>query len=178
MAECLETKLGYHVVRVGINWNMTSKELDDLLASIKESKLPESYRRAIFYFFGHGTASQIKTADRYYERRDIVVRFQSICDPELDVYKIIIFECCRRDKPVTCEPVQESAALQALSIDTCSKAEGTYPMAKNTLVINATNFDHPAHYVAENGCGLFAGDFTELAPTKNISLNDLLVQRL
>lgn len=180
MVECLGTKLGYHIDRVGTNWNMTTEDLDDFLTKIEKTKLPKSYRRAIFYFFGHGNASHVKTANGEYKRHDIVSRFQSICPPDSDVFKTIIFECCREKidpYPINCKPQQETPLRRALAFyHDGSKHEGPYPMAKNLLVIDATNFNNKAHYFEKSGHGVFTKHFTRLAPTENVSFDDLLVK--
>ena len=171
MEECLGTKLGYHTIHVK---NMTSEDLDDLLCQIEQSTLPASYRRAIFYFFGHGNATSVRMADgAYIERCHIAKTFHSICPPDSDVTKTIIFESCRLEGGVTCRAVQETS-IKPLTVSDCSKAGGPYPVLKNTLIIDATNFDNEAHY--RNGCGLFTRHFTELAPTLNVSLYELLLK--
>ena len=174
MVECLGTQLGYHTIPVK---NMTSADLDDLLDQIERRTLPASYHRAIFYFFGHGNATSIKMADGVYiERHYIVKKFQSICPPDADITKTIIFESCRltnAENAVTFDAVQESATL---SVSECSSDGGPYPVYKHTIVVDATNFNNKAHYRCCDGCGLFTQKFTELAPILNVSFYDLLVE--
>ena len=171
MVECLGTKLGYHTIHVK---NMTSGDLDNLLGQIERRTLPASYHRAIFYFFGHGNATSVRMADgAYIERSHIAKTFHSICPPDSDVTKTIIFESCRLEGGVTCKAVQEMS-IKPLPGGVCSEVGGSYPALKNTLIIDATNFDNEAHY--KNGCGLFTRHFTELAPTLNVSLYELLVE--
>ena len=173
MKDCLGEKLGYLTIDVGMN--ITTGQLDSLIDQVKQLKLPESYQRVIVYFFGHGNDNSVKLADGYVERKHIISKFQLICPPESDVFKIFIFDSCRMVKAITCEAVQESIEQKALTGGEAWKSKGTYPESTNTLVINATDCNSKAYYRVKNGCGLMTQFFTELAPTRNVSFHDLLV---
>ena len=173
MVECLGTELGYHTIH---EKNMTSVELDKLLYQIEQRTLPASYRRAIFYFFGHGNATSLKMADgQFVERRYIVDKFQKICPTGSGVTKTIILESCRVEKAVTCKAIPETTMTYAsLSVCDCSKPGGHYTVSKDTIVIEATDRGNKAYY--HDGCGLFTHHFTALAPILNVSLDVLLVK--
>ena len=181
MQQCLKTKLGYHTIPVGTN--MTRHQLDAILHQIEHCTLPESYRRAVFYFFGHGNAKSVKLADGYVERQHIINKFQSICSEDSDIFKIIMFDCCRKEKSVTCVAVEETnqqitqeTNQKTLSACDCCDAEWQYHASINTLMIDATDINSKAHYREIGGCGLFTQYFVELAPTRNVSLGELLVE--
>ena len=172
MKECLGTKLGYLTFDVGTN--ITTSQLDSIISQVETLKLPPSYQRVIFYFFGHGNDESVKLADGCFPRQHIISKFQLICPPESDVFKIFIFDSCRMVSGTTCEAVQESNEQRALTGGEAWKTRGQYPESTNTLVINATDFDSKAYYLVRNGCGLMTQFFTELAPTRNESFRDLL----
>ena len=172
MKVCLGEKLGYLPIPVGMN--MTTHQLDILIGKIEKLKLPESYCRVIFYFFGHGNDDFVKLADDFVERQHIISKFQFICPPNSNVFKIFIFDSCRKTKPLTCEAVQESDDKKAALSGESWKVRGQYPESTNTLVINATDCNSKAYYHEANGCGLMTRFFAELAPTRNESLRDLL----
>ena len=154
MEHCLNKQLGYLTIQVGMN--ITGEQFNTFIEAIKSLTLPKNFERVLFYFFGHGDKVSIQLADTTYSRQDIIFNFQSLCPATDDVYKIIIFDCCREaDKSQEHMPVESSA---------------------NTLVINATDSGDKAFYKVNNGCGLFTNYFTELAPTRNESINDLLAE--
>ena len=175
MKECLGEKLGYLTFDVGTN--ITTSQMDSIISQVETLKLPPSYQRVIFYFFGHGNDESVKLADGYYPRQHIISKFQLICPSESDVFKIFIFDSCRmvNGTATTCEAVQESNEQRALTGGEAWKTRGQYPESTNTLVINATDLDSKAYYLTTNGCGLMTQFFTELAPTRNESFRDLLV---
>ena len=172
MKDCLGKKLGYLTFDVGTN--ITTSQLDSIISQVETLKLPPSYQRVIFYFFGHGNDESVKLADGYFPRQHIISKFQLICPPESDVFKIFIFDSCRMVSGTTCEAVQESLEQRALTGGEAWKTRGQYPESTNTLVINATDFDSKAYYLTTNGCGLMTQFFTELAPIRNESFRDLL----
>ena len=167
MQDCLEKKLGYVTVPLGTN--VTTYQLDSLLNQFGKFKLPESFDRVVFYFFGHGNDLLVKFANTFVERKYIISKFQSICPPKSNVYKIFIFDSCRKVNGVTTVAVEETCQKQSLEQ---WQSEGQYPESTNTLVINSTDYNHKAYYTC--GCGLMTKFFTELAPTRNESLRDLL----
>ena len=192
MRECFETKLGYLTIRGS---NVTTSQLDELLKQIVTLNLPESISRVVFYFFGHGNADSVRL-DEYVERSYIISKLQFISPAECS--KIIIFECCRVSDYVTCEAVQESqddksppqfsiADFKEDSIPVAVEHPRRpfsnlhvvntthYPTTANTLVINATEMNGKAYYRVTNGCGLLTQCFTEMATTRNESLQELLV---
>lgn len=160
MKYCLETQLGYVTVVVGES--VTTSHLISLLRQVEKLSLPINFNRVFFYFFGHGTEQTIQVADGCMNRGEIISGFQSICPPERDVFKIIMFDCCR---------VRDTTTLKY-----CNPwfSEGEYPDSTNTLVINATEKDFKAYYGVTNGCGLMTHFFTQLAPTMNDSIRELL----
>ena len=171
MQVCFEEKLGYLTIPVGMN--VTPHQLDLIIAQVEKLELPETYRRSLFYFFGHGNEKSVKFADGYVERQYIISKFQAICPQDSDkVFKIFIFDSCRTGNYITCHAQQETGELSG---DKVWKQTGQYPASSNTLVINATQAHCKAFYLVENGCGLMTRFFTELAPTRNESLYDLLV---
>ena len=181
MQECLRTKLGFHTIPVGTN--VTQHQLDTILDQIEHRTLPESYRRVVFYFFGHGNAQFLILADGKVERQHIINKFQSISPKNSDVFKIIMFDCCRMEKSLTCVAVEETnqktdqdTDQKALAARDSCNAEWQYLVSRNTLVIDATDVNSEALYLVKNGCGLFTQRFAELATTRNISLGDLLAE--
>lgn len=160
MKYCLETQLGYVTVVVGEN--VTRSNLISLLRQVEKLSLPINFNRVFFYFFGHGTKETIQVADGCINRSEIISGFQSICPPERDVFRIFMFDCCRvRD---TTTPKYRNPWSSG----------GEYPDSTNTLVIYATEKDFKAYYGVTNGCGLMTYFFTELAPTMNDSIRELL----
>ena len=177
MKDCLGTKLGYLTISVGTN--ITTNQLDSLISQLAMLKLPESYNRVIFYFFGHGSDESLQFADGTIERQYIISKFQLISSTNVNLFKIFIFDSCRMVNGTTCEGIQESSDCKTSSsyrvlAGESWKAKGQYPESVNTLVINATTCNNKAYYRDIDGCGLLTKYFTELAPTRNESLRDLL----
>ena len=173
MEDCLGMKLGYLTISVGTN--ITTSQVDSLISQLAMLKLPESYNRVIFYFFGHGNDDALQFADGTIERQYIISKFQLISPTNANLFKIFMFDSCRMVDVTTCEAIQESSGYKALAGDHESwEAKGQYPESVNTLVINATTCNSKAYYRDRDGCGLLTKYFTELAPTRNESLRDLL----
>ena len=174
MQDCFGKKLGYVTVQIGTN--VTTGQLDSLLDQLEKFKLPENFSRVVFYFFGHGTDEQVKLADDFVERKYIISKFQLICPPQSDVYKIFIFDSCRKANSVTTIAIKESCKERSLGGEQQWLSGGQYPDSTNTLVINSTDYNCKAYYDDElEGCGLMTHYFTKMAPTRNESLRDLLV---
>ena len=171
MENCLGTKLGYLTTSVGTN--MTTSQSDSLVSQVPMLGLPESYNRVVFYFLGHGNDDSLQFADGFVERQHIISTFQLISPTNENLFKIFIFDSCRMVDVTTCEAIQESSDYRALTGESW-EAIGRYPESVNTLVINATTCNSRAYYSAIDGCGLLTNFFTELAPTRNESLRDLL----
>ena len=165
MTHCLGTELGHDVINSKLN--MSSQELDDLIDQMgqKQRNHPIGYNKAILYLFCHGDAHSVKLADGFVERQCIVKKFQSKFPSK--VIKIIIFDCCR---------LESSPTMRPLSIHDCSNEDSRYPVSNNMIVIEATDYNREAFYTKDNGCGLFTECFTKLAPTRNVSLAELLVE--
>ena len=171
MDDCLGMKLGYLPISVGTN--MTTSQLDLLISQLTTLKLPESYNRIIAYFFGHGNDDSLQFADEFVERQYIISKFQLISPTNENLYKIFIFDSCRMANATTCDAIKESSDYKALAGEPW-KSKGQYPESVDTLVINATTYNSKAYYRESDGCGLLTKFFTELAPTRNESLRDLL----
>ena len=209
MEDCLGTKLGYLTISGGTN--MTTSQLDSLISQVAVLKLPKSFCRIIFYFFGHGTDDALYFTDGNVERWHIISKFQLISPTNLNVFKIFIFDSCRIVHVPTVEAVQESSGMNvfdqisdskafqeasdskavdtdirhAITVESSSQSQvhvpvgdlwelkRQYPASVNTLVINATGYNSQAYY--RDGCGLVTHFFTELAPTQNESLHNLLI---
>ena len=171
MEDCLGTKLGYLTISVGTN--MTTSQLDSLISQLAMLKLPEKYKRVIAYFFGHGNDDSLQFADGFVEREHIISKFQLISPTNANVFNIFIFDSCRMVNGTTCKGIQESSDCKALAGESW-EAKGQYPESVNTLVINATTCNNKAYYRESDGCGFLTKFFTELAPTRNESLRDLL----
>ena len=171
MEDCLGTKLGYLTISVGTN--MTTSQFGSLVSQVTMLKLPESYNRVMFYFFGHGNDDSLQFADGAIERQHIISKFQLISPTNENLFKIFIFDSCRMVNVTMCEAIQESSGCKALAGEAW-EAIGQYPESVNTLVINATTCNSKAYYRDIDGCGLLTKFFTELAPTRNESLRDLL----
>ena len=177
MEDCLGTKFGYLTISVGTN--ITTSQVDSLISQLAMLKLPESHNRVIFYFFGHGSDDSLQFADGTIERQYIISKFQLISPTNANLFKIFIFDSCRMVNGTTCEAIQESSDCKTSSsyrvlAGESWKAKGQYPESVNTLVINATTCNSKAYYRDIDGCGLLTKFFTELAPTRNESLRDLL----
>ena len=163
MKYCLETQLGYAVIVLEENSNVTKSHIFSLLEQVKSLILPKSYSRVIFYHFGHGDDELIVVADGYIKRKDIINSFQSL---NTSVFKIFIFDSCRLVNDSRVEPLEICEQLIPA---------GAYPKSTNTLVVNSTESNLKAFYDVTSGCGLMTHFFTKLAPTRNESLRELLV---
>jgi hypothetical protein len=152
MHHCLNDQLGYLTIKVGMN--VTDEQFRIFITTIKSLELPSNFNRVIFYFFGHGDRVSIHLADNGQSRQEIISTFESLSTP--DVFKILIFDCCRATDESRDGIEQQSSA--------------------NTLVINATASNNEAYYKVNSGCGLFTEYFTELAPKRNESIHDLLAE--
>lgn len=144
MAKCFKEQLGYDMLYKGDN--MTTAELNSILNIVRQGL--KSYRRVVFYYFGHGDAQSIQTADGLIRRSDIVSAFENV---DANIQKIIIFECCRL-----------GTNLQQ------------YRTPPNTIVIDAADFNDEAHY--KKGIGYFAKKFASFAPKRSIPLTELIVE--
>ena len=164
MKYCLETQLGYETVIVGEN--VTKSHLTSLLRQVETLSLPKNICRVLFYFFGHGNEEVVEVADGSIKRSDIISSFQSICPSERDVFKIFMFDCCR---------LRGNTRSFLVASQDPWISRGHYPASTNTLVINAADVNFKAYYTVTNGCGLMTHFFTQLAPTMNDSLRELLV---
>ena len=171
MNNCLGTKLGYLTISAGTN--MTTNQLESIIGQLTLLDLPESYERVVFYYFGHGSDDSLKFTDGFIERQYIISKFQLIGPTNENLFRIFIFDSCRMVNITTCEAVQESSSCRALAGEPW-EAKGKYPESVNTLVINATTCNSKAYYRESDGYGLLTQFFTELAPTRNESLRDLL----
>ena len=154
MHHCLNDQLGYLTIKVGMN--VTDEQFRIFITTIKSLQLPSNFNRVIFFFFGHGDRASIRLADACQSRQEIITTFQLLSPPTADVFKILIFDCCRAAYESQDGIEQQSSA--------------------NTLVINATASNDKAYYKVNSGCGLFTEYFTKLAPKSNESIHDLLVE--
>ena len=144
MAKCFKELLGYDMHYKGDN--MTTADLNSILDMVRQGLKP--YRRVVFYFFGHGDAESIQTADGSIKFSDIISAFEKV---DANIQKVIMFECCRLGTDVA-----------------------EYKTPKNTVVIYATDLNNEAH--SKKGIGYFAKHFTHYAPILNVPFSELIVK--
>ena len=198
MAVCFEEKLGYSLCKVE---NLSILDLKKLLDDVKNIKIPSNCNkdfRFFFYFFGHGTASEICLSDGNIERSVIISDLQNIHE---DKFKIAFFDSCRsvpqdqslsvpQDVPGQCdfkvnmnEPIQAMGSLPGHS-QCVDVPQNPFANTANTLVIYTTDYRGKAYYcVADRddhlemkGSGLATYFFTDLAPDHNQPLSVVLTE--
>ena len=182
MRKCFDNELGYLVIQVGSK--ITSENLDEVLQELSEVRLPCSYCRFFFYYFGHGTEESLCLADRDVERKYIIGRLQSMCPSHpVELFKIFLFDSCRTIYPLTTQAIQVSERSVAGELGGGGgetwQNRWNYPSSSNTLVINATDFSCKAYYINDaqvRGCGLVTLYFTDLAAVMNASLSEVLTE--
>lgn len=65
-----------------------------------EITYPDSYKRFVFFYTGHGFSDHISLVDGDLSIQDIISNFWKSEVPDLsDIPKIFIFDCCRTDHP-------------------------------------------------------------------------------
>ena len=201
MNKCLGEDLGFSVIEV--NTDLSTETMIRLLYDFGRLQVPkycEEHFRFFFYFFGHGSSTEICLTNGNLERSTIVNEVQKV---NKSLCKIVLFDSCRVeeeksleegpyqynlepnvDKPIEAtEGGSLSDVFSSLHIGGPEwEAKEKYPNSINTLVIYATEDRGKAYYPdndrfpAMKGCGLVTYFFTELAPALNQPLSVLLTE--
>jgi hypothetical protein len=200
MSKCFGTDLGFSVK---VHSDLSKETMIRLLFDFGRLQVPKScgkHFRFFFYFFGHGTSSEICLTNGNLERSRIVTEVQKVDE---SLCKIVLFDSCRikpdKDESAETHPFQYNLEL---TVDTSIQATGAssdvvsslhgggqeweergkYPDSINTLVIYATEDSSKAYYPDSDtfpemkGCGLVTYFFTRLAPTLNQPLPAVLTE--